>query len=62
MMILGPCEQVHAQIEGPHRWGAIWVPVEQMVKHSRILTGVPFEHSTHRAALAPFTGQWQKSA
>jgi AraC-like DNA-binding protein len=54
MMILGPCEQVHARIEGPHRWGAIWVPVEELVKHSRILTGVPF-------SIPPIAQRWRPS-
>ena len=42
IMTFGPDQQVHARTKGHHRWGALWVPVEELSAHSRALTGAPF--------------------
>ena len=42
IMIIGPGRQVHARTDGPCRWGAIWLLVEELIRYGRALTGAPF--------------------
>jgi AraC-like DNA-binding protein len=51
IMTLGPGEQVHARTDGQHRWGAISVPIDELVEYGRALTGVPF-------AVPPIVQHW----
>jgi AraC-like DNA-binding protein len=51
IMTLGPDQQVHARTDGPCRWGAIWVPVKEMVLYGGALTGAPF-------AIPPLIQRW----
>jgi AraC-like DNA-binding protein len=32
----------HARTDGPCRWGTIWLPVEELIRYGRALTGAPF--------------------
>jgi hypothetical protein len=52
IMTLGPGQHVHARTDGPCRWGAIWLPVEELVQYGSALTGAPF-------AVPPFTQRWR---
>ena len=42
IMIVGPGQRVHARTDGPCRWGAIWLPVEELIRYGRALTGARF--------------------
>ena len=42
IMIIGPGRRVHARTDGPCRWGAIWLPAEELIRYGRALTGAPF--------------------
>ena len=42
IMIIGPDQKVYARTDGPCRWGAIWLPVEDLIQHGRAVTGGPF--------------------
>ncbi|HEV7995975.1 MAG TPA: helix-turn-helix transcriptional regulator [Stellaceae bacterium] len=42
IMIVGPGQRLHARTAGPCRWGAIWLPVEELIRYGRALTGAPF--------------------
>jgi AraC-like DNA-binding protein len=42
IMTLGPGEHVHERTYGPRRWGAVWIPVQELVRYGSALTGVPF--------------------
>jgi AraC-like DNA-binding protein len=52
IMTLSPGEQVHARTDGQRRWGAIWVPVAQLVDYGRALTGAPF-------SIPPVAQRWR---
>lgn len=43
IMIIGPGQRAHARTDGPCRWGAIWLPVEQLIRYGRALNGAPFD-------------------
>jgi AraC-like DNA-binding protein len=42
IMTLGPGQRVHARTDGPSRWGAIWLPAQDLVRYGRALTGATF--------------------
>ena len=42
IMIIGPNQKVYARTDGPCRWGAIWLPLEDLIQHGRAVTGGPF--------------------
>ena len=42
IMIIGPNQKVYARTDGPCRWGAIWLPVEDLIQDGRAVTGGPF--------------------
>ena len=42
IMIIGPDQKVYARTDGPCRWGAIWLPVEDLIQDGRAVTGGPF--------------------
>lgn len=42
IIIVGPGQRLHARTAGPCRWGAIWLPVEELIRYGRALTGAPF--------------------
>ncbi len=52
IMTLGPGQHVHARTDGPCRWGAIWLPVKELVQYGSALTGVPF-------VVPPFMQCWR---
>jgi AraC-like DNA-binding protein len=52
--ILPPGEQMHVRTDGPRRWGSIWIPAEEWVRHSGALTGNPF-------AAPPTAQRWRPS-
>jgi AraC-like DNA-binding protein len=52
IMTLGPGQHVHARTDGPCRWGAIWLPVKEMVQYGGALTGAPF-------VIPPFIQIWR---
>lgn len=41
-MIVGPGQRLHARTVGPCRWGAIWLPVEELIRYGCALTGARF--------------------
>jgi AraC-like DNA-binding protein len=41
-MILAPAEEMHVRTSGPCRWGAIWVPVAELVRYGNALSGPTF--------------------
>lgn len=43
IMIIGPGQRLHARTKGPCRWGAIWLPVEDLIRYGGALTGAPFD-------------------
>ncbi len=49
---LGPGQHAHARTDGPCRWGAIWLPVKELVQYGCALTGAPF-------AVPPFIQCWR---
>jgi AraC-like DNA-binding protein len=49
---IGPGQHVHARTDGPCRWGAIWLPVKEMVRYGGALTGAPF-------VIPPFIQIWR---
>jgi len=42
ILILPPGERLHVQTDGRHRWGSIWIPVEDLVEYGGALTGTAF--------------------
>jgi AraC-like DNA-binding protein len=42
IMTLGPGERLHMRSYGPYRWGAIWLPVAELVRYGSAMTGSPF--------------------
>ena len=50
-----PGEQFHARISGPSQWGAIWLPVESLLKYGAALTG-------HVFPIAPGLRRWRPRA
>jgi AraC-like DNA-binding protein len=52
IMTLGPGQHVHTRTDGPCRWGAIWLPVKELVQYGSALTGAPF-------TVPPFTQCWR---
>jgi AraC-like DNA-binding protein len=52
IMTLGPGQHVHARTDGPCSWGAIWLPVKELVQYGGALTGAPF-------AVPPFIQCWR---
>jgi AraC-like DNA-binding protein len=42
IMTLGPGERLHMRSSGPYRWGAIWLPVSELVRYGSVMTGSPF--------------------
>ena len=52
IMTLGPGEHVHVRTYGPRRWGAVWIPVQELVRYGSALTGAPF-------AVSPVARRWQ---
>src|SRR5579872_5205214 len=42
IMILTPGKHLHTRTEGICRWGAVCIPVEELVDYGRALTGRPF--------------------
>jgi len=42
IMIIGPGQRVHARTDGLSRWGTIRLPVEELTRYGRALTGAPF--------------------
>jgi AraC-like DNA-binding protein len=43
IMTLSPGEHVHTRTNGPRRWGALWVPIQDLVKYGGVLTGASFD-------------------
>jgi len=41
-MTISPGEQVHARTDGLSRWGAIMLPVIELIQYASVLTGAPF--------------------
>lgn len=52
IVTLGPGQRVHARTDGPCSWGAIWLPVKELVQYGGALTGAPF-------AVPPFVHCWR---
>jgi AraC-like DNA-binding protein len=42
IMTISPGEQVHARTDGLSRWGAIMLPVIELIQYASALTGAPF--------------------
>jgi AraC-like DNA-binding protein len=42
IVTVGPGERLHMRSHGPHRWGAIWLPVSELVRSGSALTGAAF--------------------
>ena len=49
---LGSGQQAHTRTDGPCRWGAIWLPVKELVQFGGALTGAEF-------AVPPFIQCWR---
>ena len=43
IMIIGPGQRVYARTDGPCRWGAIWLSVEELIRYGHAVTGAPFD-------------------
>lgn len=61
-MIVGPGQRLHARTVGPCRWGAIWLPVEELIRYGCALTGARFGDPIGRTMLATCAGEWHASA
>ena len=46
IVTLGPGQRIHARTEGVSRWGMIRLPVEDLTRYGRALTGAPFAVSS----------------
>jgi AraC family transcriptional regulator, ethanolamine operon transcriptional activator len=42
IMTVGPGERLHMRSYGPYRWGAIWLPVSELVRYGSVMTGSAF--------------------
>jgi AraC-like DNA-binding protein len=42
IMTLGPGERLHMRSYGPYRWGAIWLPVSELVRYGSVMMGSDF--------------------
>jgi AraC-like DNA-binding protein len=42
IMTLGPGERLHMRSCGPYRWGAIWLPVSELVRYGSAMMGPDF--------------------
>jgi hypothetical protein len=42
IVTLGAAQRLHTRIDGPCRWGSIWVPEAQLVRYGSALTGTAF--------------------
>jgi hypothetical protein len=42
IMILGPGKLAHVRTDGPRRWGAVWVPLRELMRYGSALIGTPF--------------------
>jgi AraC-like DNA-binding protein len=42
VMTLGPGQRLHIRSYGPYRWGAIWMPVSELVRYGSVMTGSDF--------------------
>ncbi len=42
IMTLGAGQSLHTRTDGPSRWGSIWLPVPELVRYGRALTGTVF--------------------
>jgi AraC-like DNA-binding protein len=42
IMTLGPGERLHMRSHGRYRWGAIWLPVSELVRYGSVMTGSAF--------------------
>ena len=52
IMTLGPGEQLHSRTVGSSKTGAIWLPIEKLVRYSGALTGRPF-------TISPAVQRWR---
>lgn len=59
IMTLGPGERLHTRSYGPYRWGAIWMPVSELVRYGSVMTGSAFvvPSGPVRWRLRPATGR-----
>jgi AraC-like DNA-binding protein len=42
IMTVGPGERLHMRSHGRYRWGAIWLPVSELVRYGSVMTGSAF--------------------
>jgi AraC-like DNA-binding protein len=42
IMTLGPGQRLHMRSRGPYGWGAIWLPVSELVRYGSVMTGSAF--------------------
>ena len=59
---IGPGQHVHARTDGPCRWGAIWLPVKELVQYGRRADRSPVRRSALHTMLATAASGWQGSA
>jgi AraC-like DNA-binding protein len=52
IVMLGPGRHVYARTHGPCRWGAVWLPVKELIRYGGALTGTPF-------AVPPIAQRWR---
>ena len=52
IITLSPGEHLHTRTDAACRWGAIWMPVEELVEYGRALTGGQF-------GILPVTQRWR---